>query len=317
MNKYTHLSYSERAKIEAYLHQSMSISSIASLLGRSRSTIYKELERNQTSTGYNCRAANWKYLRRRNTKPLKLTQNHQLRNHVISKLKLGWSPEQISGRLRYENKNINVCAETIYQFIYRNTGMGLWKYLESEREKRYRKAKRRIRCVRIAHKNISKRPIEVESRCSLGHWEGDTIRFRCSTKKSVTTLVERKSRLVKLIANTVSTSTIVMGNISNLVAQSNKIKWETITFDQGSEFLKFYHFENETKCKVFYANIKSPWQRGTNENTNRRLRKYLPRNILIEHINNDRLSNIEDIMNTTPRKCLGYKTPIEVFLNNE
>lgn len=293
----------------------MSISSIARLLGRSRSTIYNELARNQTSRGYNCRAANWEYLRRRRTKPLKLAHNPHLRNHVISKLKLGWSPEQISGRLTYEKKKIYVCAETIYQFIYRNTEMELWKFLESERKKRYRKAKRQIRCARIAHKNISNRPIEVESRCSLGHWEGDTIRFRGSTKKSVTTLVERKSRLVKLITNKVSTSSIVMGNIRNLVAQSSKIKWETITFDQGSEFLKFYKFEKETKCKVFYANIKSPWQRGTNENTNRRLRKYFPRNSLMNHINNERLSNIEDIMNSTPRKCLGYKTPIEVFLS--
>jgi len=160
---------------------------------------------------------------------------------------------------------------------------------------------------------IHERPQEVQWRESFGHWEADTIGFATSPYVNVTTLVERKSRYTKLIKNTSRKSKVVMPAIEKLMNSSAHKVWKTITFDQGSEFANHQAIESNSKCKTYYCDPHSPWQRGNNENMNGRLRYYLPRHIEITHIQQKELVQIEKKINNLPRKCLQFKTPREVF----
>lgn len=162
---------------------------------------------------------------------------------------------------------------------------------------------------------INKRPKNVEERRFIGHWEGDLILFRGTKKNSVTTLVERKTRLVQLLKNTTKVSQEVMNKIKNKLTGLN-IPCKTITFDQGVEFANYPSIENTMDGKVYYCHIQSPWQRGSNENMNGRLRRYLPRSTDIKAVTEQELDQLAEKMNTMPRKCLGFRTPKELFLKH-
>lgn len=318
MRHYTQLSLRERTLLECYLKRGLPKTQIAKLLGRPRCTIYNELSRNSIEGKYVANKAHLLAKKRCFKKPFKLNKQPDLLAHITEKLKLGWSPEQISGRLKLQSKE-SLCSESIYHYIYKHKDKRLFSYLCGSRENRKPRAKRKHRSRRIEAKNIRYRPSIIESRETMGHWEGDTIRFNTDNFKSITTLVERVSRMVILIFNEVSDSKTVMGNIKHRINNSftTRLKdWATITFDQGSEFMDFYEIERNTKCDVYYANIKSPWQRGTNENTNKRLRNFLPRNTYFDETIYSKLRKIQNKMNQTPRKCLGFKTPYEVFYEN-
>ena len=184
-----------------------------------------------------------------------------------------------------------------------------------------KKSRRRCRAARnpikdrnqLARRNISHRSEEINSRSTLGHWEGDTIRFPKDQKTCVTTLVERKSRYVWLRKNKDGRSETVMNHILNAIKLSPKKMWGSLTFDQGREFMSYRMVERQTKCKVFFCDPHSPWQRGSNENMNGRLRRFLPKKFKIDGINQRTLDRIAIQANNTPRKCLNYQTPEEVM----
>jgi len=319
MKVYTHLSLKERRRIYVFKDMKLTPLEIAKRLGRHRSTIYRELKRNSEGNYYLPDTAH-RLTQSRCKKPsFRITTNTALYDYILRRLKDSWSPEQISGRMKLENKPYYACPETIYRYIYRRSNKGMYRCLARKKPQRGTRYGRKVGSGKFAGiRLIDQRPIEIETRQNIGHWEGDTIGFSSSKYENITTLVERKIRYVKLIKNSNRTSNEVMGSIKGLIKQGScpKKLWKTLTFDQGSEFADFRTIDRETKCKTYFCNPHSPWQRGTNENMNGRLRRYLPRETRIQDITQNRLDQLSKKLNNLPRKCLGFMTPREALLLN-
>lgn len=315
MENYTHLSMSERRLINTFLSMKIGITTIATRIGRHRSTIYRELGRNSYFGCYMPSVAHDQARQRHPQQCNKIQVNDALNEYVFDGLTRGWSPEQISGRMKKDKTKFYACAESIYRYIFRNKNLELYKLLPSRKSKRLSRSSRNIRTNRtlLLKWNISTRSDEINTRKALGHWEGDTIRFPHSQKTCVTTLVERKSRFVCLRKNKDAKTETVINHIYKTIQSTPKALWASLTLDQGSEFMSFRLIERKTKCKIFFCDPHSPWQRGSNENMNGRLRRYLPKDFRIDEINQEELDRIAAQVNDTPRKCLGYCTPNEVI----
>jgi IS30 family transposase len=316
MGDYTHLSITDRRRLSVFIEMGLSMTEIAQKLSRSRSTLYRELNRNKEPEGYSPGAAQLKTQdRKKEGRAGKLHTNSALHEYIVRALKKGWSPEQISGRMRFQKINYYACPETIYQYIYRQKHEKLYQYLtykKPKRRKRYSRKEQQCRYGEI--RLITQRPENISTRARFGHWEGDTIAFSGTKEKVVTTLVERKSRLVYLVKNNRKFSRGVMNGIKEKFETLPKKMCKTITFDQGTEFADYRHLEQHMTCRVYYCETHSPWQKGSNENMNGRLRRYLPRSIEIARLTQAELDQIAEKMNRCPRKCLGFKTPNELFI---
>ncbi|WP_019216554.1 IS30 family transposase [Legionella tunisiensis] len=316
MSNYTHLSMNERQRLSTYLEMGYSIKTISQKLSRHRSTVYREVNRNKDFGKYLPGVAHEKANSRAfNGRMSKLNRNGYLRDYVVRAVKKGWSPEQISGRMKYQKLTIYVCPETIYQYVYKSKDKELYHclpYKQPKRRKRY--ARKKHQCRFGDMRLITERPVDINLRTRFGHWEGDTVQFTGNKKQVVTTLVERKSRMVFLIKNNSKHSKEVMGKIGDKFEKLPQKMCKTITFDQGTEFADYRHLESTMKCQVYYCETHSPWQKGTNENMNGRLRRYLPSTTIIDQITQKELDLLADKMNLCPRKCLGYKMPKEVFI---
>ena len=318
MSDYTHLNMKDRCLIATFLSMNAKVKTIAARSGRHRSTIYREINRNKQGNRYLPGIAHHMAQQRHPGPSNKLQTNTELNEYVLNGLKNGWSPEQISGRMKVDKKDFFACHESIYRYIYGNKSLGLYKLLPK------RKVKRRCRSVRnpnknrhqLARRNISHRAEEVNLRQTLGHWEGDTIRFQKDQKTCVTTLVERKSRFVCLRKNKNKKSKTIIDHIFAAIKSTPRKLWASLTLDQGSEFMSFRKVEYQTKCKVYFCDPHSPWQRGSNENMNGRLRRFLPKNFKIDRIRQQTLDRIAIQANNTPRKCLNYQTPEEVIMQH-
>jgi IS30 family transposase len=324
---YNHLSLDERRKIYFLREEKTSVNEIAKRLGRHRSTIFRELQRNtffceedKTLNGYTHLNAQEFYYRRRQ-KQQKVESVAGLKDFIIEKLKSDWSPEQIAGYLKHIADNgLYACHETIYRYVYSAEGkeLKLYRHLFRSRKHRSRRGNRIPRELRGIPKDmlIHNRPDHIDLRKEFGHWEADLVMFeRDLGKANVTTLTERKSRYTVLIKNETRHSNTVMGSIRERLQKFAKPMRQTVTFDRGSEFLYYKLLSCQLNIKSYYCDPRSPWQKGTVENTNSRIRRFLPRNTDLEKISNDNLVAIADHMNNTPRKCLGYRTPKEVFYN--
>lgn len=216
--------------------------------------------------------------------------------------------------MKYKKVTFYACHETIYQFIYRSRDKTLFHclaYKTPRRQKRYGRQKQPCRYGKI--RLITQRPEDITTRKRFGHWEGDTIQFKGDKEKVVTTLVERKSRMVYLIKNDRKYSRGVMDKIKEKFASIPDKMCKTITFDQGIEFADYRHLEQQNRRKVYYCETHSPWQKGSNENMNGRLRWHLPSETDIARITQEEIDRLAAKMNRCPSKCLGYKTPQEVF----
>ncbi len=294
----------------------LSMTDIAKKLSRHRSSLYRELNRNSDQEGYFPKAAQQKAEDRAKYKrQCKLHLNGYLRDYVVRALQKGWSPEQIAGRMKRKNLTIYACHETIYQFIYQSKNKEYYYYLPYKKRKRQKRYNRKKQSCRYgAIRLIDQRPADVDERKRFGHWEGDTIHFKGHREKVVTTLVERKSRMVFLIKNNSKHSEGVMDKIKEKLTTLPSKMCKTITFDQGVEFADYRRLERQMDCRVYYCETHSPWQKGSNENMNGRLRWYLPKDAEIDKITQEELDQLSAKMNRCPRKCLGYKTPQEVFI---
>ena len=316
MGKYTHLSITDRRRLHIFLEMKLPIAEIAKRLSRHRSAIYREIERNQEEGAYSHGIAQDKTEERSQQKRVtKLESDGVIRDYVIRSLRKGWSPEQISGRMKYQKLTFYVCPETIYQFIYKSKNKELYHllaYKKPKRRRRFARIKRPCRYGKI--RLITQRPDDITTRKRFGHWEGDTIQFKGHREKVVTTLVERKSRMVYLIKNSSKHSHGVMNKIKMKFESLPEKMFKTITFDQGSEFAAYRDLEVQLKGRVYYCEAHSPWQKGSNENMNGRLRWHLPSETDITKITQEELDELAVKMNRCPRKCLGYKTPQEVFI---
>lgn len=325
---YSQIDLEERRKIERWRHAGRSVDEIAERLGRHRSTIFRELKRNSYEDadmpswcGYFCVLANDRALERRYNMS-KLKRWPELCAMVVEKLRLGWSPEQICGRLKLELKLTRrqfrtVCHETIYRYVYSADGLqeGLWKLLpEHRRRRRPRHARRRHGRRFGPEVSILRRPDVIANRQQFGHWEGDLIQFRKKFgKANVTSLVERVSRFTVFLHNNDRQSRPVMEKLANVFLPLPFKARRSITFDRGTEFTDWPYLQAALGAQTWFCDPQSPWQKGTVENTNRRARKWLSRETDPLTLTDRDLVDICAKLNSTPRKCLGFKTPAEVF----
>lgn len=254
----------------------------------------------------------------RRTKTRKLLRHDALKEYIVTKLREHWSPEQISGYLRrVDAVGIRVCHETIYRHVYSAEGrdMGLYRHLFRCRKHRRRRFGRIARGNTIPFEHtIHARPGEVATREVFGHWEGDLMIFeRERGRSNVTSLIERKSRYAVLIKNDGKHSIPVLGGISGQLGRLPAPARQTITFDRGHEFLRYPVLREAIGITSYFCDPRSPWQKGAVENSNARMRRFLPRETDIGNLSQADLERVCRIANTTPRKCLGYQTPQEVF----
>jgi IS30 family transposase len=320
---YSQIDLDERRKIERWRHAGVAVDVIAEKLGRHRSTIFRELARNKFEdaempdlAGYFCVAANGKSKDRR-SRHRKLVRHPKLRASIIERIKHGWSPEQIAGRLAYERSSVRVCHETIYRFAYSSDGqeMKLWRHLpESRARRRPRHARRRHGRRFSPELSILHRPDIVRDRTQLGHWECDLIQFRKKFgKANVTSLVERVSRFTVLLRNNDRQSRSIMEGLINVLGPLPHAARRSITFDRGTEFTDWPYLQAGLGAQTWFCDPQAPWQKGTVENTNRRARRWLSRDTDPLSIEHHHLHQLCAHLNSTPRKCLGFKTPAEVF----
>lgn len=315
------LSFEEREEISRCLVANESIRSIAARLSRSPSTISREISRNGGYHDYRASEADkatWERARR--PKQCKLRCNKPLSRIVAKKLKAQWSPQQISGWLKrtYSSESFYVSHETIYKTLYIQARGALKKELvqclRSQRVKRRSKHSSRKGLGQgkiVDAVPISERPAAAEDRAIPGHWEGDLIEG--SGNSYIATLVERHTRYVMLAKLTNKKSATV---IAALVKQSKKLPdelYKSLTWDRGSEMNNHKQFTVATDIQIYLCDPQSPWQRGSNENTNRLLRQYLPKGTDLSAHSQAKLNAIARQLNARPRKTLEYETPADRF----
>ena len=315
--QYFQLSLEERAEISRLYTDGISPRKIADRLGRHHMTIRRELKRNGLAGGvYKAATADhMAFCRHKRTS--KIERLNPLRTYVDDHLAMGWSPEQIAGRLKLEAPEHKVSHESIYRYIYRPKvrGKRLYRYLPRAKAKRGRRYFKRRRDPIPDRLSIKNRPQHIEAREEFGHWEGDLMQFR-TQKGNLLTLCERKTRFsisFPLPSKAAApTAQVVVDQISGLPKGACK----SITFDRGGEFAHHGEIETRTGASVWFYDPHSPWQRGTIENTNGIFRRDLPRKANYKDYTGDDFQTLTWMINSTPRKCLGYKTPAEAFMEN-
>jgi IS30 family transposase len=306
---YTQLTQVQRYQISALLKMGHTQTEMAASIGVHKSTISRELRRNRGEKGYRPKQAQQKAQERRakNSREIK----KETWRIVGEKLRLDWSPEQVSGWLR-RFAGIEISHESIYQHIYANKRAGgtLYKHLRCQKKRRKRLGGQDRRGKISDQVSIEVRPEIVDQRRRLGDWEVDLI-FGKARQGAVVTLTERKSRFT-LIRNVASKS-------ADLVAQTvvDLLQWvqhaETITADNGKEFAKHKTISEKLDLVFFFAHPYASWERGTNENTNGLIRQYLPKQRDLSTLTPEEECFVMDRLNLRPRKCLDFLTPFEAF----
>ena len=318
-NRYTQISIEERCEIARLQTAGTSIRQIAASLDRAPSTIARELKRNSSlTTGYQPSYAQERAWSHRWTGS-RLDRDSGLRDHVLSRLDQGWSPEQVAGRLDREHGKPVISHETIYRFIYAQiarTNDYSWRhYLPRAKSKRGWRGRKGGSPARLIHlrRPLSERPEEANDRKTPGHWEGDLMLFGVH-KQPVLTLHERHSRLL-IAARPPSKHADPMAKIMAKILAPLPALWrQTVTFDNGTEFAR-HHRLHALGIETFFCDTHSPWQKGGVENAIGRMRRTLPRNTDLATVTNQRFNELVRAYNNTPRKCLGFRTPSEVFWN--
>src|SRR6186713_1971358 len=315
------LTLAEREEISRAVAEGQSVRSIAARLDRAPSTVSREIKRNGGRANYRAAEADdaaWNRALR--PKACKLREDRALARTVADKLRLLWSPEQIAGWLKhtYPRESHRVSHETIYRSLFIQARGALKKELlqhlrrtRGMRRSRQYTQKTETHGKIVGAVSISERPAAVEDRAVPGHWEGDLM-FGARNSQ-VATLVERQTRylmLVKVAAK--DTETVVDALIKNTRKLPQEL-YKSLTWDRGKEMADHKRFTLATDIQVYFCDPRSPWQRGSNENTNGLLRQYLPKGIDISGYSQAKLNAVARQLNERPRKTLGYQTPAEMF----
>ncbi|MHC6175857.1 IS30 family transposase [Glutamicibacter sp. X7] len=316
------LSMMEREEIYALSIAGHSIRQIAQKLHRSPSTISRELRRNCTVNGdyYPHPAHRQAAYRRARPKQARLARSGALRDYVAHGLGLGWSPEQVCSRMAADHPDdleMRVCQETVYQSIYLQARGGLKREIAQAlrsgraRRKPQKKIDERRPRFRDPMINISERPAEVEDRAVPGHWEGDLI-MGAGNQSAIGTLVERSTRFVMLVhlPGDHTAETVRDGLIATMATLPDALRG-SLTWDQGIEMALHKSFSAATDMDVYFCDPHSPWQRGSNENTNGLLRQYFPKGADLSKYGPQDLKQVAELLNGRPRKTLDWKTPAE------
>ena len=312
---YQHLSLAERYYIETELKMEVSINKIAKAIGRSQSSISREILRNTGQRGYRHKQANRFAEERQATKPKSTKLTEEVKYLVIACLKREWSPEQIAGRFS-DDGWISLHHETIYQFILADKAEGgqLYKYLRHQNKtyrKRYGSSHNRSGIPNRV--DIDKRPSEANNRERVGDWEADTIIGK-DHKGVIVTLDDRKTKL-RLAAPVAGKKAKYVKDAIVTMLSPVKEFVKTITFDNGKEFTLHEKIATDLNCETFFAKPYHSWERGQNENANGLLRQYFPKTMELVDVSLKQVLEAVDKLNNRPRKCLNFKTPYEVFEN--
>ena len=332
--KYKHITLEDRTLIQTQLQQGFSPGAIALSMNRPNSCITRELSRNgwkadaeprpigrpAVAGGYSSSRATLR-ARRLLVKPRverKLVVGNSLWKKVSDGLHRGLSPEQVAGTLKRMNEPERLCHETIYQAIYampkgelRTETIALLRQGHNKRRPRARGEDRRGQIPNMT--SIDLRPADIEERLVPGHWEGDHIKG-AGNRSQVGTLVERKSRYVALVKLDNGTAQATTDGFGTILQRFDVDMRRSLTYDQGREMSQHAKLTEDTGIKIYFAHPHSPWERGSNENTNGLLRQYLPKGEDLSGISQQALDEIAWKLNTRPRKSLGWKCPAELFL---
>lgn len=322
---YTRLSAEEREEISRGLSQNLTYRQIAKGLGREASTVSREIARLRYSpASYRATFAQEVAARKRkHPKAHKLQTNERLRLYVEDKLLNDrWSPQQIASRIKLEYPNdmtMRVSHETIYTYVFCLARGGLKKELKAAlRQHKYSRGRRPPRGTSHKDSNIpdlvsiEERPKEVEDRIIPGHWEGDLIIGK-GNHSALGTLVERTTRTVILVQIDSKQAEHVAERFAEELCSLPRQMKLTLTYDRGSEMARHKLFTEKTAMKVYFADPQSPWQRGTNENTNGLIRQFFPKTTDFRTVTSEEVKRVQDLLNGRPRKALGYHTPYEKF----
>jgi transposase, IS30 family len=332
--RYTHLAETDRYKIEALLEGKKVADEIAVLLRRDRSTIYREIKRGtirRTQTNltekdtYRAHSAQADYIKqgRNKERSLKIGKDRRLEAYIRIKLiEERFSPDAIIGQIKANGLEFEgiITTKTLYNYIDAGIFSGISnKNLWEKRKKKRRgyKALTRMNSKNKEARSIEDRPKEIDSRVEYGHWEGDTVKGSLTGLTRLLTLTERKTReeiIIKLEQGTQEVIKLAIDDLEAKYGVAFKIKFKSITFDNGVEFLGWKSLEISTmgaierRTTIYFAHSYSSWERGTNENQNRMIRRFIPKGTDIADVSEKQVKWIQDWMNNYPRKILGYKT---------
>lgn len=320
---YKQLSLLERERLFGLRKEGKSLRAIGRLLKRSHSSLVRELKRNSMRIGraptdvyIPCKAqgkAEKRIITQRSQASWKGSEVYlYVRTHLKEDQ---WSPEQIAGRLSIDHPKLSICHETIYQAIYarENTKEKLWQYLTVRRQKRMKKGGRSVhKESRIPEAvSIDKRSKIVEKRKQIGHWETDNMIGKQTDKTALSVTVERKIKvtlLSKLTAKTADEKTKKLFTKMSVLPDTLR---RTMTADNGAENTNHKEITQSLDMLVYFCHAYHSWERGTVENTNGRIRRFIPKGISMDSIDEKTIQIIEWKLNNTPRKCLGFRTPYE------
>lgn len=325
---YKHFTIEERERIQYGRWENKSTRTIAKELGRSASSVSREINKNKSQKGlYNPRTSHLKALSKRQSRGRHdRLKNSIIREYVIAELKKRTSPEQIAGRIKIDHPGQSISHEAIYQFIYNQIhrdGWGLLKpgcqdlrsCLRRRKKRRTHKGMRRCqRVLRMPGLSIETRPEVVNARTRVGDWESDSVMSK-GNRVGVNTFVERKVGLVFITKLKDKTSEATISAIESRTRYLPRELKQTATFDNGGENRKWDELERRTGLTCYFAHPYCSGERGTNENTNGLIRDFFPKKTEFSRITDQELQAVEDNLNNRPRKRLGWLTPLEAFTN--
>jgi len=316
MKKYTQLSLEERELVFEGLKRRMSQNEIAKLLRRDKSTISRELSRNSDSKGYYFypQDAHAQSAKRKAQHGYKVERLPGLKEYVLEKLNAYWSPLAIAGRWSLEHPRNKITKEAIYAWIYGPSGknLGLPKLLPRAKTKRGLGRPKKPRGKILDRISVHVRPEIANKRKELGHLEGDLMFNSGSQSSNILTLVDRKSRVIMLIKNQSKKADIVGKAV---IQGAINLHAKTVTFDNGTEFTDHTKLNKNLGIATYFCDPGSPWQKGTVENMNKQIRRFLPFKYKAHEITQEIIDNVATILNNMPREILGFRTPLEVHKN--
>lgn len=311
---YSQLTLEQRYQIYELKQTGRSQGEIAREIGVDRTTVYRELKRNAGERGYRPLQANTRAMERRAVPRRRSKLTEPLAGEIIAHVKDDhWSPEQIAGRRRREGM-ATVGKTRIYKLIWETKDPKLWACMRHGRKKRkaYGKAERRGSIP--GRVGIEHRPPIVDERSRIGDWEGDTVVGRQEKATAIVTLTERKSRFL-VAATSRDKQACSVGGALLAALEPHKDRVHTLTLDNGREFTEHGFFGDVLETDVYFARPYHSWERGLNENTNGLLRQYFPKGKSLKGLTETHLQRVVSRLNNRPRKCLGYRTPREVFFD--
>jgi IS30 family transposase len=313
---YKQLTYEQRNEIYALLKADLNQTQIAKIVGVSKSTISREINRNTGHKGYRPKQANARALERRKNADKHIRFNDEIKKDVIKHLKQDWSPEQISGRLKRDNKPA-VSHETIYQFILNDQQNGgeLYKHLRLGRRKRRKRIKGDDRRGQIPNRvSIDERPAIVDTKERVGDWELDTIIGK-NHKGAIVTAVERNTKFSCMKSVPKKEAVLVTKALIEMLEPYKNLVY-TLTGDNGKEFSQHQAIAQALQADFYFAHPYSSWERGLNENTNGLIRQYFPKKTSFLKITDKQVEHVQEKLNNRPRKTLDFETPQQLFFNS-